>query len=150
MRLKLKWVNHHRNWDFLPSQNEIWVLNKILSLWNDFPKLYFRRDTRVCVYLYSIQMKRILTEAICKILAYTFFEMFLFDPHPPWKHKSIKSYFMGGWKGSIKKKWVKKILENFNALSSFFSIKLLCKVTFKGLRLGFCPAFLQITLWKCC
>ena len=83
MRLKLKWVNHHRNWDFLPSQNEIWLLNKILSLWNDFSKLYFRRDTRVCVYLYSIQMKRILTEAIWKILAYAFFQMFLFDPHPP-------------------------------------------------------------------
>ena len=150
MRLKLKWVNHHRNWDFLPSQNKIWLLNKILSLWNDFSKLYFRRDTRICVYLYSIKLKRILTESIWKILAYAFFHLFLFDPHPPWKHNSVKSYFMGGSKGSIKKKWVQKILENSNALSSFFSMKLLCKVNFKGLRLAFCAAFLQITLWKCC
>ena len=119
MRLKLRWVKYHRNWDFLSSQNEIWLLKKIISLSNDFSKLYFRRDTRVCVHLYSVQIKRILTEATWKILADAFFQMFLFDDPPPPENIS-QTYFMDGSKGSTKKKWVKKILENSNTLSSVF------------------------------
>ena len=72
--LSITQISFHRTMKFDILTNFLTI-----SLWNDFSTLYFRRDTRVCVYLYSMQMKRILTEAFWKILAHASFQMFLFS-----------------------------------------------------------------------